>query len=107
MLHCFVLFQFVSLGWLIFRAESLAHIGELLGVLTGPFEAGLAGDWIFPFCFILAPLVVMQIAQERTKALDVVLRLPLAARALVYASLATGILLIGEQVGQPFIYFQF
>ncbi|MCS5619808.1 MAG: MBOAT family protein [Myxococcota bacterium] len=107
MLHCFVLFQFVSLGWLIFRAESLAHIGELLGVLTGPFEAGLAGDWIFPFCFILAPLVAMQIAQERTKALDVVLRLPLAARALVYASLATGILLIGEQVGQPFIYFQF
>ncbi|MDP6980286.1 MAG: MBOAT family protein [Myxococcota bacterium] len=106
-LACLAWFQFVALGWLFFRAESLAHIGALLARLLGPFEMGMASEWAAPFVCLLAPLIVFQIAQRWTGDLDAVVRLPVPARASVYAGLALGIIVVGEQIGQPFIYFQF
>ncbi|MCP4037632.1 MAG: MBOAT family protein, partial [bacterium] len=106
-LNVVVLFHFVALGWLFFRAESLEHIGALLTTLTGPFEAGMAAGWIAPLCMLLAPLIVYQVAQARTRDLDAILSVWAPARALIYAGLAIGILILGEPIGQPFIYFQF
>ncbi len=106
-LNVVVLFHFVALGWLFFRAESLEHIGALLTTLTGPFEAGMAAGWIAPLCMLLAPLIVYQVAQARTRDLDAILGVWAPARALIYAGLAIGILILGEPIGQPFIYFQF
>ncbi len=106
-LSCFVWFQFVSLGWLLFRAESLGQVVDLLGRLVSAFEWGMAARWWGPFVSLLAPLVLFQLAQWRWRDLDVVVRLPMLARGCVYAGLGLGVLILGEQIGQPFIYFQF
>ena len=102
-----VLFQFVSLGWLFFRAESLEQIGALLRTLFGPFAWGMAGQWLAPFCILVMPLVAYQIVQQRSGDLDVILRVPVLLRAVLYAPLVLGLLILGETIGQPFIYFQF
>ncbi|MFT5695994.1 MAG: hypothetical protein ACI9QQ_001973, partial [Myxococcota bacterium] len=60
-----------------------------------------------PMCFLLAPLFAMQFAQWRSDDLEVIARWPVAARVATYSFLVLGILTLGEQIGQPFIYFQF
>ncbi len=101
------MFLLVCLGWLLFRSDSLGHLLDLLGTLAGPFEPGLAGQWIFPFCALTAPLIAMQIAQSRCRDLEAVLHWPFALRVAVYTSVMILIILLGEEIGTPFVYFQF
>ena len=49
----------------------------------------------------------MQFLQARSGDLEVVLRWPVWVRASVYTLLFFGIVLLGEDFGRPFIYFQF
>ena len=102
-----VTFQFVCVGWMIFRAESVGQIGDLLGSLAGPWELGLVSQWWLPFAVLATPLVLMQICQFATDDLDVVKRLPVWLRAPLYVGLFFTLVLMGEDFGQPFIYFQF
>jgi len=106
-LRCTLMFLLVCLGWLMFRAETLGHMTGLLATLVGPFELGLAGQWILPFCTLTAPLIAMQIAQSRCRDLEAVLHWPFALRVAVYASVMILIILLGEEIGSPFVYFQF
>lgn len=101
------MFHLAAIGWMFFRANSLGHIAGLLDILTGTFAIGMAAQWIAPMCFLLAPLFAMQFAQWRSDDLEVIARWPVAARVATYSFLVLGILTLGEQIGQPFIYFQF
>lgn len=103
----FVTFHLVCFGWLLFRVESMAQAGDLLSQLLGPWHAGLIASWLLPFATLAAPLVLMQIAQAVSGDLEVVRRIPLPLRAVVYAALVLAIVVFGEDFGQPFIYFQF
>ena len=100
-------FHLVCFGWMIFRAESLAHVMSLLSVLAGPFDLGLVSQWIFPFACLVGPLVSMQFIQARSGDLEVVGRWPVVPRAAVYTLTMFGIILVGETLGAPFVYFQF
>jgi D-alanyl-lipoteichoic acid acyltransferase DltB (MBOAT superfamily) len=100
-------FHAVCLGWVMFRAESATHFGRLLGLLTGALDPGQAGAWVLPFAVLVGPLVLWQLLQLVTKDLEPVLRWPLVPRALTYAIVALSILVLGEDGGEPFIYFQF
>ncbi len=100
-------FHLVCLGWMFFHAESLAHVGRLLTRLGGNFELGLVPDWIVPFSCLIAPLVLMQIAQARSDDPEVILRWPLGVRTAIYFVLGLMLVIMGEDGGQPFIYFQF
>jgi alginate O-acetyltransferase complex protein AlgI len=103
----FAMFHLTCLGLLIFRSETTTAMMAHLAVLFGPFEWGLAPQWLLPFGVLIAPLVLIQIAQARSGDLEVILRWPLAARVLLYCVLATMIVIMGEDGGDPFIYFQF
>jgi D-alanyl-lipoteichoic acid acyltransferase DltB (MBOAT superfamily) len=106
-LRVVVTFHLIAFSLLLFRAETLPQIATLLGVLAGAFEVGMAGAWLAPFAFIVAPLILMQVLQARSDDLEPVLRWPLPLRTGVYALVFLAILLFGEDGGQPFIYFQF
>ena len=103
----FVMFHLVCIGWLLFRVESLAQAGDLMGRLLGPWHPGLVQAWWLPFVALVGPLVLMQIAQAVSGDLEVVRRSPLPVRAVVYAAAVLVIVVFGEDFGQPFIYFQF
>ncbi len=103
----FVTFHLVAFGLLMFRSESLAQVMSHAALLAAPWSWGSAPEWLLPFAVLLAPLVLMQIAQARTGDLEIVLKLPIPARAVIYALLAFMIVVLGEDGGDPFIYFQF
>ncbi len=103
----FVMFHLTCLGFLIFRSENASAMMEHLKILTGPFAWGFAGQWLAPLATLLAPLLLMQVAQARSGDLEVVMRWPVAIRSLVYLVLGFLIVVLGEDGGQPFIYFQF
>jgi D-alanyl-lipoteichoic acid acyltransferase DltB (MBOAT superfamily) len=102
-----VTFHLVCAGWLLFRAESLPHAGALLAALASAPDPGLTGRWLLPFAALLAPLALLELAQARSGDPELVLRAPLPLRALVYACVFFSLVLLGEDFGQPFLYFQF
>jgi hypothetical protein len=103
----FVTFHLVAFGLLMFRSESLAQVASHAALLIAPWSWGSAPEWLLPFSVLLAPLVLMQIVQARTNDLEIVLKLPIPVRAVIYAVLALMIVVLGEDGGDPFIYFQF
>jgi D-alanyl-lipoteichoic acid acyltransferase DltB (MBOAT superfamily) len=109
-----VFFHVTCLGWLIFRANSVAQIGSLLSSLLTPWpwwlltgantihaaEAGLLIAYVLP-------LLVVQLVQYAKDDLNVVLRLPAPARGLLYLAAFYGLVWYGVDDARPFIYFQF
>ena len=103
----FTMFHLTCFGMVIFRAESVPAIATHLALLFGPMEVGFGLAWLLPFGVLIAPLVLMQIAQARSDDLEIVLRWPLAVRTSIYLVLALMLVTMGEDGGKPFIYFQF
>jgi D-alanyl-lipoteichoic acid acyltransferase DltB (MBOAT superfamily) len=100
-------FQIVTLGWPLFRAPSVERSGQLFAALFSDPAPGLVPEWCLPFAALCAPLLLIQCAQWWSDDLEPVARFPLALRIFVYAAVAAGIVLFGEDFGEPFIYFQF
>ncbi|MBU0716854.1 MAG: MBOAT family protein, partial [Planctomycetes bacterium] len=100
-----VFFQFVSLGWLIFRAESLGQVGDMLGALFLPWS--LRGTGVTTLVACTLPLLIVELAQHWKSDLDIVLRWPAPIRGLAYTAGFFGLLLFGDELAKPFIYFQF
>lgn len=100
-----VFFHFTCLGWLIFRAESVEQIPRMLEAVFTTFS--VHGSGITALATFSLPLVLMQLAQHLKGDLVFMLRWPAPARGLVYAIMFYGVVLLGVQGDQPFIYFQF
>jgi alginate O-acetyltransferase complex protein AlgI len=100
-------FHLVCLGWLFFRADSLTQIGALLGSFTAGLEPGLAGQWIGPLALLSAPLLLVQMIQLSSGRVEAPPRISLPLRFGVAMLAAIAIVLLGEDFGEPFIYFQF
>ena len=101
------MFQLISLGWMIFRADSLAHLGELLSRLTTGFELGGAVRWWPTLVTLVLPLALYQLVQFVRRDDEVLLRWWGPVRTLVYVILFYVMVLLGEDHGASFIYFQF
>ena len=102
-----VMFQFVCVGWLIFRGESLGQVGTMLAALvnwSGPVE------WLsaLPLVTFVLPLLALEglMGLSRTDSLHRVRWIPPQARASVYAVLFY-LLVFHGAAAQTFIYFQF
>jgi D-alanyl-lipoteichoic acid acyltransferase DltB (MBOAT superfamily) len=106
-LRVFATFQLVCFGWLLFRSESLVQLASHLSVLAGPLEAGFAASWLLPFAVLIAPLVLVQAAQARSGDLEAPLGWSLPLRVAAYTALFFIFVALGEDGGQPFVYFQF
>jgi hypothetical protein len=102
-----VTFHLVCLGWLLFRASSLANIGALLGALGSGLAPGLVGSWLVPLAVLVTPLLLVQLVQARGGRVEPPPRIPLPLRVGVAMLAAAAIVLLGEDHGEPFIYFQF
>jgi len=103
------MFHLTCFGWLIFRANSAAQIGDLAWTLVADFAPGTAALRTFgiPILAYTAPLLVVQALEARKDDLAAVLSLPVAARYSVYAAIIYLTILFGDFAGSQFIYFQF
>lgn len=103
-------FQLVCIGWLFFRAESLSQVGVFLSNLFfggGVPQQSLPTERVLLFVLLSLLLVFVQLFQFLMRDLNVIFRLPVPVRAIVYAGLAIVFVWIGAPGGNAFIYFQF
>jgi D-alanyl-lipoteichoic acid acyltransferase DltB (MBOAT superfamily) len=100
-------FHVAILGWIFFRAETLARAVELWGALASEPGLGLVPAWAPRLALLLLPLALVDGAQLATGDLEFVHRLRWPARTLLYAALVLGIALVGEDFGEEFVYFRF
>jgi len=105
-----VFFQIVCLGWLIFRAQSVDQILEMVQALLFGWP-GCSLQELWQMITRLAPYVVMllavQIYQSRAGDLMALYRSPVLIRGLFYCLCAALMIIGGVTNGQDFIYFQF
>jgi len=103
------MFQVTSLGFLFFRAESVAQIGQMLRGLicdlsfSVPGIKGMALRTVF-FSWIV---IAVQIAQYRGGDLMAVMRARVPVKALFYFVCFYLLLVFGVTGGKEFVYFQF
>lgn len=109
-----IFFHFTCLGWLIFRAESLAHLGHLLSTLLSPWPwwvlHGANSIHTAELSYLLArvlPLLLVQWLQYAKEDLNALFRLPAPVRGAAYLAMFYGLVWYGASDGRPFIYFQF
>jgi len=100
-------FHFVCLGWVFFRATSLAHGLDVLAALAHPWSVG---TWLTPA--LLLALAVGLLGQAvpgtvRGAARAVLERLPVAVQGVAFALAVLVIEVLGPSGVAPFIYFQF
>ena len=105
-----VFFQFTCIGWLLFRAESLSQVFEMLTALATdwslyPVAVGPVHPLIVAGCFSL--FGVVQLLQWLKQDVEFVMRWPAFARTLVYVAGILGFIWFGQFNGGAFIYFQF
>jgi D-alanyl-lipoteichoic acid acyltransferase DltB (MBOAT superfamily) len=106
-----VLFMFTltCVGWLVFRAESLAQLGAMSSeILTSlHYNAQILGqNGLTTLMSCAAVLLFFEIVQFR-RGDAWLLKLPLAPRCLFYLLLMLGFIVFGRYDGATFIYFQF
>jgi D-alanyl-lipoteichoic acid acyltransferase DltB (MBOAT superfamily) len=102
-----VMFQFICIGWLFFRAESVSQAGSMLSrLLTWSGSADLA--LVMPLLTFVGPLVLVEalLGLSRREALYHVDRMPGIMRAAAYGVLFYLTAFHGA-ASQSFIYFQF
>jgi D-alanyl-lipoteichoic acid acyltransferase DltB (MBOAT superfamily) len=103
----FITYHVVSFGWPVFAAPGIERTWELWIVQLTNFEAGLAWDWLPTFAVLCTPLFLYQALQLSTRDLEPLGRWPVLPRALVYLAVFLLLVLLGEDFGEQFLYFQF
>ncbi|MHC5109800.1 MAG: MBOAT family O-acyltransferase [Planctomycetota bacterium] len=107
-------FHVTCVGWLIFRAESIPQIWQMLGLIFTPWPwwivAGansVLGTGLLTLVALALPLMAMQIMQHRQRDLLILLKSPAPVRGFLYALMIYSMVIFGDVDGKPFIYFQF
>ncbi len=103
-----IFFQFTSLGWLLFRANTIANLRRMIAPFHG--EAGkrlIDAELTLTLVACALALLLGQVVVALSRDYNVVFRIPAPARAFVYAAMMIGFILFGEYGGGQFIYFQF
>ena len=104
-----MMFALTCYGWLIFRADSWAHVVLLTSRLftaVQPSRAVLRTAGL-PLLLYAGPLLAIHVAEARRGRLDVVPGWPRVARYSVCVAIVYAIVLFGDFQGSDFIYFQF
>jgi len=100
-----IMFQFVCLGWVLFRVNEVADVAIILRQLAH-FEFSHF-PWLLGMLVYLWPLLLLQWAKERSDDMLVVFSWPPWLRLAVYGLLMAYIGFAGKVDGDEFIYFQF
>ncbi|MCP4726509.1 MAG: MBOAT family protein [bacterium] len=105
-----VFFQFVCVGWLIFRAESISQIKDMLVSLFVNFDFSSAigiENNIKNFLFFIILLFIIQVIQYMKKNLLVILEFKPVIQILIYLIMFYSLAFLGVTTSEEFIYFQF
>jgi alginate O-acetyltransferase complex protein AlgI len=112
-----VTFHLVCLGWVLFRARSLAHAGEILSRLPVSYPVSTLheilhlGPWPPGGAAVDLGILVLSIVAvsgvELLGRTSLPARIPAVARWLAWATLCVWVALTAVQTHSPFIYFQF
>lgn len=104
----FLFFQLISLGWLIFRAQSMGQVFAMLNAVASNFSTSA---YSLNALIVLVPLVsvllVVQFFQYRRTDLLFLFRQHWAVKAVALCAAFYLILVFGVTGGHEFIYFQF
>jgi alginate O-acetyltransferase complex protein AlgI len=103
-------FQLVSLGWLIFRSESLAQVYNMVHALIYDFKYVAGSElrvYTFNIIFFTGIFLAVQLVQFYKKDLIVPLKWSPAIRALFYFICYYMLIIYGVSGGKGFIYAQF
>ncbi|MBI1383012.1 MAG: MBOAT family protein [Planctomycetaceae bacterium] len=99
-----VMFQFVCLGWVLFRSATVADAGAVLSSLWQTPGEPLLGEYVFlALAFGFGLHILPSSWKERARARFI--QLPPFWQGVAYA-LLLGLLLNSHSAAQPFIYFQ-
>ena len=110
-----VFFQFVCLGWLIFRANSIPQALYMLNhiltpwpyyVLTGVHSL-VHTRFVLLATFAAGIILIDLLQRRRGEDPMAILRLPTPARSLIYTVMFFALMWYGVHDERPFIYFQF
>ncbi|HEX8325034.1 MAG TPA: MBOAT family O-acyltransferase [Tepidisphaeraceae bacterium] len=105
-----VFFQFTCFGWLLFRGRTLADLERFCRPFYNPedfvaplLNANLVLTFVSCGLVLLVPQLVKYLADDH----NVIFRVPVPVRAVVYAGMILLFLIFGVFDGGDFIYFQF
>ena len=98
-----VFFQFISLGWLFFRADSIGQAFSMIGALFSPSTLYFDGTIII---FFVAVLFVVEYIQYKRDDLFAPMKWHLVVQIILYLFILFSLLLMGVK-GEEFIYQQF
>jgi alginate O-acetyltransferase complex protein AlgI len=108
LVRAIVMFQLVCLGWLLFRAESIAQVGTMLTRMISDLRwTPLVSSGFGMIAFFAGPLVIYEFWLERRCDLLSLVRTDWRVRALAYSYCALMLLFFPPPVSNVFIYFQF
>ena len=100
------MFLLVTIGWVIFRAESVGHIATVfVDLVNFDFafpQFGMAARFVY-----VVPLIVLQYFQFRSGDMNVALTMRPIYRIGMYGVLILGMLMFAVTDASAFIYFQF
>lgn len=103
-----LMFHFICLGWLLFRAESMLQVGEMLVRIPVDWSlTPLASTALGFLLFYAGPLMLLELWQEREGELSALLRTHWAVRGVVYLYIVGMMLFFPPPTPSEFIYFQF
>ena len=105
-----IMFIFANIGWLIFRAQSIEQIKNMVYSIL--FNISLTPlieieKLAVEIAFYTVPLVLIQLVQFKKNDLLVLYKSKVYIKSLVYLALILLFLITGVQGGRTFIYFQF
>lgn len=101
-------FHLILFGWLLFRVESVAHLGRLLHSLLHRWDYWQsAGEIALYMAPVVLPLVLYELWQVLSGKLEVVPSAWLPVRAAFLGFTLAAVLLLNRSGNLPFIYFQF
>ena len=110
LLKIVIFFHLTCLGWLFFRAVSLAQVGDMLSLVIRHFTPQdlipLAGQSLQLLYYGL-PVLLMELWQYKSGDPLVALKAPRLVRTAIYVTLFYGIVIFARNNAQSFIYFQF
>lgn len=103
-----VMFHLVCLGWLVFRAESMAQVAGMLGRIAGDFRLTPFALYGFvTIIFYAGPLMAYELWLEHKNDLLGLTKVNWVARGLVYSYCVLMLWFFPPPVSNVFIYFQF
>lgn len=111
-METFVTFHLVCFGWILFRADSMQKVGEILTQITTNFHPEIFTQFVSGYktvCVLMLMGYLFHFIPKRVenRLQDVVTRSPLVVQAFMLA-VAIFIVIQFRSAGvQPFIYFQF